>query len=75
MNMTLIIIEVNCGAIDVNDSTCRDYYIIIFLSSPYTLQTDLNIDCQVICFGKMLCEGTYYFPININSHYYVSPTF
>ena len=29
------------------------------------------IDGQVISSGEMVCEGTYLFPININSHYYV----
>ena len=42
-------------------------------SHPHTLQADLNIDGQVISSGEMLCEGTYYFPININFHSYVSP--
>ena len=73
MNMSLIITEINYDDIDANDSACHGYYIIIFSPSPYTLQADLSIDGHVISFGGMLCEGTYYFPININSHYYVSP--
>ena len=73
MNMYLIITEVNYGAIDADDYACHNYYIIRFFSSTYNLQADLNIDGQVIYSGGMLCEGTYYFPININSHYCVSP--
>ena len=33
----------------------------------------MNIDVQVIYSGEIACEGDYYFPININSHYYVYP--
>ena len=73
MNMSLIIMEGNYSTIGADDSTCHGYYIIIFSSSTYTLQSDLIIDGKVIYYGKILCEGTYYFPININSHYYVAP--
>ena len=59
------------GAIDTDDYSCHGYYIINFSSSPYKFQSDFSIDGQVISSGKMLCEGTYFFPININSHYYV----
>ena len=31
----------------------------------------MSIDGQVVSSGEMVCEGTYLFPININSHYYV----
>ena len=72
MNMCLIIIEENYGAIDADYSTYHGYYIIIFSSSLYNLQADLNIDGQVIYSDEMVCEGTYYFPVNINSCYYVS---
>ena len=59
------------GAIDADDSSCHGYYIIKISSSPYTLQSDLIIDGQVISSGEMVCEGTYFFPININSRHYV----
>ena len=71
MNMSLIIMEVKYGAIDTDDYSCRGYYIIKFYSYPYTLQADLSIDDKVISSGVIVCEGTYLFPININSHYYV----
>ena len=71
MNMSLIITEVKYGAIDTDDYSCHDYYIINYYSSPYTLQLKLSIDGQVISYGKTLYEGTYLFPININYHYYV----
>ena len=64
--MSLIIMEGNYGAIDADDSSCNGYYIIKISSSPYTLQSDLIIDGQVISSGEMVCEGTYFFPININ---------
>ena len=73
MNIYLIINEVNYGDIDASDYACHSYYIITFSSSTYTLQAELNIDGQVISSGKMVCKGTYYFPININSCGYVSP--
>ena len=73
MNTSLIVIEVNYGAIDADYSTCHGCYIIIFSLYPYTLQSDLIIDGQVIYYAEILCEGTYYFPINIKSHYCVSP--
>ena len=71
MNMSLIIIEGKYGAIDTDDSLWQGYYTIKFSSSPYTLQVGLSIDGQVISSGKIVCEGTYLFSININSRYYV----
>ena len=63
----------NYGAIDADNYSCHSYYIIIFSSYLYTLQEDLNIDGQVVSSGEMVCERTYYFPINIKYHCYVSP--
>ena len=74
MNMYLIINEGNHGSIDADDSEYHGYCITRFSSSPYTLQAELDIDVQVIYSSGMLCEQNYSFPININSHYYVSPT-
>ena len=73
MNMSLIIIEGKYCVIDTDDSSYHGYYIIKFSSSPYTPQADFIIDGQVISSGKSVCEGTYFFSININSHYYVLP--
>ena len=69
--MSLIIVEVKDGAIYIDDSSRNDYYVIKISPSPYTLQADLIIDGKVISSGEMLCEGTYFFPIDINSRYYV----
>ena len=71
MNMSLIIMEENYGAIYDDDSSCHGYYNIKISSSPYTLQSDLRIYVQIISSGEMVWEGTYFFPININSHHYV----
>ena len=73
MNMSLIIIGVNDGAIDAVDSTCYGYYSIRFSLSLYTLQSDFNIDGQVISPGEMVCEVSYYFLNNNSSRYYVYP--
>ena len=62
MNMSLIIIEGDYDDINDDDSTWHGYYIIIFSSYPYTLQSHLNIDVQFISSGEMVCEGTNYFP-------------
>ena len=51
MNMYLIIPNGNYGAIDADNSSCHGYYIIRFSSSLYTLQSELNIDGQVISSG------------------------
>ena len=72
MKMYLITMEGSCGGIDADDSICHGYYIIKISSSTYTLQSDLIIDGQVISSSEKLCEGTSFFPININSHYYVN---
>ena len=69
--MSLIIMEVKYGAIDADDYSCYGYYIIKFSSSPYTSQADLIINGQVIPSGEILREGKYFFPININYHYYI----
>ena len=71
MNMSLIVMEGKYGAIDTDNSSFHDYYIIKFSSSSYTLQADLIIDGQVISSVEIVCEGSYFFPISINSHYYV----
>ena len=71
MNMSLIVMEGNCGTIDAGDYTCHSYYIIKFSSSLYTLQEDLSIDGQVIPSDEIVCEGIYFFSININSRYYI----
>ena len=69
--MFVIIMEGKYGATDDDHSSCHGYYIIKISSSQYTFQADLSIDGQVISSGEMVCEGTYFFPININSHYHV----
>ena len=71
MNMYLIIMVGKYGAIDTDHFSWHGYYIIKFSSSKYTLQADLSIYGQVIYYVEMGCEGTYFFPINISSHYYV----
>ena len=72
MNMSLIIMEVNCGAIYSGDSSDHGYYIIKFSSSPYTLQSYLIINGRVIYSGEMVSKGNFFFPINISSRYYFS---
>ena len=71
MNMYLIIMEGKYGATDAHNFSCHGYYIIKISSYPYTLQSDLSIDGQVIYSGEILCEGNDFFPININSNHYV----
>ena len=70
MKMSLVVTEGKYGAIDTGSYSCHGYYIIKFYSSPYTLQTELSIYGQVISSNKILCEGTYFFPISINYYYY-----
>ena len=69
--MSLTIMESKYGAIDTDDSSFHGYYVIKFYSSPYTLQEYLIIHGKVISSGEMVYEGNYFFPINVNSHYYV----
>ena len=71
--MYLVITKRNYGAIDYGNYSCHDYHIIKISSPPYTFQSDLNIDVKVVSSSEMVCEGTYYFPIIINYHYYASP--
>ena len=65
MNISLIVIEVNYGDIDADDYICHGCYIIRFSSTPYTLQSELSIYGQVISFGEMVCEGTFFQSISI----------
>ena len=55
------------GAIDTDGSSCHGYYTIKFSSSTYILQEDLCIYGKIISSGEMVCEGNYFFPVNINS--------
>ena len=73
MNMSLIIMEANYGAIDADDFSYHGYYFIGLSSSPYTLRECLSIVGQVFFSGEIVCERTY-FSININSHCYVLKT-
>ena len=70
MNMYLILMEVKDGAVYTDDYSCHGYHIIKFSSSLYTLQEDLCTDGQVVFFSEIVCEGSCFFPVNINSHYY-----
>ena len=56
--MSSIIVEGNYGSIDAD---FHGNYIIIFSSSPYTLQEDLSIDEKIISAGKIVCKGTIFF--------------
>ena len=38
MKISLIIHKVNYGAIDIDNTSCQGYYVIIFSSYPYTIQ-------------------------------------
>ena len=60
MNMSLIIMEVNYGAIDPDDSTGYGYYIIIYYSYPYILYAEFIIYGQVIYSGGILFEITFF---------------
>ena len=71
MNMSLIILEGNYRAIDADYSSCQGYYIINFYSSQYSLQTHFSNGAKVISSGEIVCERTHFFPINIDSRYYV----
>ena len=68
--MSLIIMEGKHVAIDNDDSSFNGYYIIKFSSYPYILKVDFSIDGQVISSGEMVCEVTYFFPINNHYNYY-----
>ena len=72
MDMSLVITKGNYGSIGADDFSCNGYYIILFYSYPYTLQSDFNVYGPGMSSGEMVCKVTYYFIININSHYYVS---
>ena len=73
MNIYLIIIEGNHCGNRSDGSICHGNYIIIFYSYTYNPQAYFNIDSQVISYGEIVCEGTNFLSININSRYYVSP--
>ena len=64
MNMSLIIMEVNYGAIDADDYSCHGYYIIKFSSSSYIIQSDLSIYGWKISFCEKLFGETI-FSMNI----------
>ena len=67
INISLIIMEGNYGAIDADGYKFHGYYNIKYSSSPFILQAGLSVDGQVISSGEMVCEGTY-FSINIKFH-------
>ena len=71
MNMSLIVMEGKYGALDTDHYSHHGYYIIKFYLYQYTIQEEFSIDVQVISSWEILFEGTYFFPINNKSHYYV----
>ena len=73
-NMLLIFSKETCVSVVDDDTSWYGYYLIVFSSSPFTLQWDLNIFGQVISSDEMVCEGYYLPPIIINYNYCASST-
>ena len=61
MNIYLVIVEGNYGAIDANNFTYPGYNIIKFSLSLYILQANLSIDGPVIFSVGMVCERAHFF--------------
>ena len=68
----LVISKGKFGDIDTKDTSCNDYYIILFTSTQYNHQYYFNIDERVISSGEIMREDTYSPPRNINLNQNIS---
>ena len=70
-NIHLIIYEENFSAIDSEYVYCNIYSINKFTHFAYTLHNKFTVNSNFFCFGEIICDDTYFSPVNVKSNYYV----
>ena len=71
MNLAGFIKPNTYGAVATDDTSSHGYYIVFFLSSPYTLQEDTKCGDYCIDNGELVCEVRYVYAIQKDSHWYM----
>ena len=61
------------GAIHTEDPKTDGYYIVQFISDPYTLQEDTVEDGVTIANGVLVCDARYFSPVQLGDCWYTLP--
>jgi len=72
-NIAATIAESSYGAVNTEDPQTDGYYIVKFISSPYTLQNDVVVNGDRISSGMLVCDAEYLSPAFKGSNWYVTP--
>lgn len=72
-NIASTIAESSYGAVNTEDPQTDGYYIVKFISSPYTLQNDVVVNGDRISSGMLVCDAEYLSPAFKGSNWYVTP--
>jgi hypothetical protein len=59
-HISLMICMDDVGAVGMTDEAVMGYYLVKWLSEPYTLQADTEGMAVMISAGTMVAEGVYY---------------
>ena len=70
-NMSSLVKAGHYGAMNCNDPQVGNYYIIKFLSDPYTLQNEITVDGQILKDGELVADACYLTQIRQGSNWYV----
>ena len=68
--MSLIVREGEVGAVGMTDEAATGYYLIKWLSKPYTLHADTEGMSRIISVGKMVVNTLYFNPVHHAQNWY-----
>jgi hypothetical protein len=72
-NIAATVAESSYGAVNTEDPQTDGFYIVKFISSPYTLQNDVEVNGDRISSGTLVCDAEYLSPAFKGSNWYVTP--
>jgi hypothetical protein len=72
-NIAATITERSYGAVNTIDPNTQGFYIVKFMSTPYSLQQDMNVNGDCISSGELVCDAEYLSPAQLGSLWYVTP--
>ena len=70
--MGTFVTEYTYGAVNTNDSRTDGFYIVKFLSRPYTLQQDETYDNEILKEGCLVSDAEYLTPAMKDSSWYIN---
>ena len=72
-NMGKLVKDNNFGVVNANDFLADDFYIVRFVGNPYTLQTAIKVDKDILPSGSMACKAEFFSPAREKSRWYLRP--